>query len=156
MNIVYQTVSFFGHWNTEENENLVRHMKLVVEKLIKNYNIKYFLFGGLGNFDEIAWKVVTNLKEKYPHIQRIFIVSDVRQLRISKSPHWLNNSNFESIQDIPISYPGFYRRIFFRNLAMMEISDIVLFYVQPRQNSGAYKTYEQAKRMKKTIFNFYE
>ena len=37
---------------------------------------------------------------------------------------------------------------------MIDKSDIVLFYVEERENSGAYKAFKYAKQKKKEIINF--
>lgn len=42
-----------------------------VERLMVEEGADTFLFGSRSNFDELCHMVVTELKEKYPHIQRI-------------------------------------------------------------------------------------
>ena len=46
-------------------------MRETVERLIVEERVDTFLFGSRSNFDELCYIVVTGLKEKYLHIQRI-------------------------------------------------------------------------------------
>ena len=43
----------------------------MVERLIIEEEVDTFLFGSRSKFDELCHMVVTELKEKYPHIRRI-------------------------------------------------------------------------------------
>ena len=63
--------SFIGHRDTPQTEELKRKVKETVERLIMQEGVDAFLFGSRSNFDELCHIVVTELKEKYPHIQRI-------------------------------------------------------------------------------------
>lgn len=38
---------------------------------------------------------------------------------------------------------------------MIDKSDVVIFYVEERENSGAYKTFKYAKLKKKYLINFF-
>ena len=63
--------SFFGHRDTEQTEELKQKVRETVERLIVEEGVDTFLFGSRSNFDELCHIVVTELKEKYPYIQRI-------------------------------------------------------------------------------------
>ena len=63
--------SFFGHRDTPQTEELKEKVSEMVERLIVEEGVDAFLFGGRSKFDELCHIVVTELKEKYPHIQRI-------------------------------------------------------------------------------------
>ena len=63
--------SFFGHRNTPQTEELKQKVRETVERLIVEEGVDTFLFGSRSKFDELCHMVVTELKEKYPHIQRI-------------------------------------------------------------------------------------
>ena len=63
--------SFFGHRDTPQTEELKQKVRETVERLIVEERVDTFLFGSRSNFDELCYIVVTELKEKYPHIQRI-------------------------------------------------------------------------------------
>ena len=63
--------SFFGHRDTPQTEELKQKVRETVERLIVEEGVDAFLFGSRSNFDELCHMVVTEMKEKYPHIQRI-------------------------------------------------------------------------------------
>ena len=63
--------SFFGHRDTPQTEELKQKVKETVEQLIVEEGVDTFLFGSRSKFDELCHIVVTELKEKYPHIRRI-------------------------------------------------------------------------------------
>ena len=54
------------------NSKMIKLKKLNIffEELINNYNVKIFLFGSRSNFDSVCQQVVTELKAKYPFIER--------------------------------------------------------------------------------------
>ena len=66
-----KTCSFFGHRDTPQTEALKSKARETVERLIIEEEVDRFLFGSRSKFDELCHMVVTELKEKYPHIQRI-------------------------------------------------------------------------------------
>ena len=66
-----KTCSFFGHRDTPQTEELKQKVRETVERLIVEEGVDTFLFGSRSNFEELCHMVVTELKEKYPHIQRI-------------------------------------------------------------------------------------
>ena len=63
--------SFFGHRDTPQTEELKEKVREIVERLIIEEGVDTFLFGSRSKFDELCHMVVTELKEKYPYIQRI-------------------------------------------------------------------------------------
>ncbi|MBE7100180.1 MAG: DUF1273 family protein [Clostridiales bacterium] len=66
-----KSCSFFGHRDTSQTEELKQKIMETVEQLIVEEGVDTFLFGSRSKFDELCHMVVTELKEKYPHIQRI-------------------------------------------------------------------------------------
>lgn len=149
-----ETCSVFGHSKIENTKELEDKLIATFEDLIKQ-GCKYFYFGGFGEFDDLCHKVVSNLKSTYPHIQRIFCLSDPRHQRISKRPKWLKDEDYEEFIYLDLDFDWWYQRIYYRNCAMIDRSDIVVFYVEPRENSGAYKAYKYAKQKKKKTLNIF-
>ena len=66
---------FFGHRKIDETPKLTENLKKTVESLIKEKGVTYFYFRSNSEFDSLCHKVVTDLKEKYPYIQRIYVRS---------------------------------------------------------------------------------
>ncbi|MGN0961047.1 MAG: hypothetical protein ACI4PF_02465 [Christensenellales bacterium] len=102
-------------------------------------------------FDELAWKIVTELKLKYQHIKRIFCLSDSKYQ--IKRPIWLSSQDYEEFIYLDLEFDWWYKRIYYRNIEMINRSDIVIFYVNHTENSGAYKCLKYAFSKKKIIIN---
>ncbi len=147
-----KTCSVFGHSTIEITKELESKLFETLKNLIDN-GCENFYFGGFGMFDELCHKVVSELKLTYNHIKRIFCVSDPRHLRISKRPKWLKREDYEEFVYLDLEFDWWYQRIYYRNCAMIDKSDIIIFYAEERENSGAYKALKYAKQKKKSFIN---
>ena len=67
------TCCFFGHRTINETEELKGKLYKTIESLVVNENVDTFLFGSKSRFDSLCLELVTKLKEKYPHIKRIYV-----------------------------------------------------------------------------------
>ena len=67
------TACFIGHRTIKENEKLISKLNKIIEKLIVCENVDTFLFGSKSRFNSLCLELVTELKEKYPHIKRIYV-----------------------------------------------------------------------------------
>ncbi|MBE6727595.1 MAG: DUF1273 domain-containing protein [Ruminococcaceae bacterium] len=67
------TCCFFGHRMINETEELKSKLNEIIEKLITNENVDTFLFGSKSRFNSLCLELVTKIKEKYPHIKRIYV-----------------------------------------------------------------------------------
>jgi len=68
-----KTCCFFGHRKINETEELKSKLIEVVEKLIVEKQVDTFLFGSKSRFNSLCLELVTEIKEKYPHIKRIYV-----------------------------------------------------------------------------------
>ena len=68
--MVEKVCSFFGHRKIMDSEVLRQRIQNEIVNLIENYGVNVFLFGNRSDFDSLCRAIVTELKEKYPHIQR--------------------------------------------------------------------------------------
>ena len=69
------TTCFFGHRKIDETEELKNNLRGIIENLIVNEKVDTFFFGSKSQFDDLCHKIVTELKEKYPHLKRIYVRS---------------------------------------------------------------------------------
>lgn len=145
--------SVFGHSKIEITDSLKEKIYLTFEDLITQENVGYFYFGGFGEFDDLCWQVVTDLKTKYPNINRIFCLSDPRHQNVFKRPKWLRNEDYEEIIYLDLKFDYWYTRIYYRNVEMVNLSDFVIFYVNHDEKSGAYKILQYAIKKKKQYIN---
>lgn len=67
------TCCFIGHRTINETEELKTKLNEIIEKLIAEENVDTFLFGSKSRFNGLCLELVTELKEKYPHIKRIYV-----------------------------------------------------------------------------------
>ncbi len=67
------TCCFFGHRTINESEDLKMKLTETIKKLIIDENVNTFLFGSKSRFDSLCHELVTKIKEKCPHIKRIYV-----------------------------------------------------------------------------------
>ena len=84
------TCCFFGHRRIKETPELKNVLVKAIEDLVLTKNVHTFLFGSKSQFDDLCHKVVTELKEKYPHIKRVYVRSAFRHI-----PDWYEDSLLE-------------------------------------------------------------
>ncbi len=71
-----RTCCFFGHGQVDVEGDLYDNVKSMIETLIVEDKVDTFLFGRKSEFDILCLCAVTKLKEKYPHIKRIYTRTD--------------------------------------------------------------------------------
>ena len=150
--------SFFGHRETtlKEDELLKPKLKEIIINLIKNENYQIFIFGGLGDFDDLCHQVVTELKKEYPFISLWLCLYDPRhEYNEKKRPDYVNYDNFEEIKYLYLHYDNWYDRIYYRNVEIMNMSDFIIFFAENRKGSGAYKAVKHAIRKKIKHINLF-
>ncbi len=67
------TCCFIGHREINETEELTTQLRDIIEKLIVEKQVDTFLFGSKSSFNDLCHRVVSEIKEKYPHIKRIYV-----------------------------------------------------------------------------------
>ena len=67
------TACFIGHRIINETEDLKSKLNEIIEKLIVDENVDTFLFGSKSRFNSLCLELVTKIKEKYPHIKRVYV-----------------------------------------------------------------------------------
>lgn len=71
--MIDKTCCFFGHRKTDETEELKRRLYETIERLITEEKVDTFLFGSKSRFNSLCHTAVTEIKQKYPHIKRIYV-----------------------------------------------------------------------------------
>lgn len=64
---------FFGHRAINETDELRTKLTDTIERLITDENVDTFLFGSKSRFNSLCLELVTEIKEKYPHIKRVYV-----------------------------------------------------------------------------------
>ena len=145
--MIKKICSFFGHRDAEITDELYATTATEILRSV-DFGCRVFYFGGYGSFDELCYKIVTEIKDKNPNlgIERIYCVPRENYLR--KRVRYFNPESYDDVIYLEPSFDGWYKSIYFRNLAMIDKSDYVIFYCEERENSGAYKAYKYAKSKK--------
>ena len=148
--------SFFGHREIEKTEYLYATLTAEILKSV-DFGCRTFYFGGYGEFDALCYEALTEMQKNNPslEIKKIYCVSQEKYLR--KNVRYFSREDYDDIIFLEPAFNGWYKSIYFRNCAMIDKSDYVIFYAENKENSGAYKAYKYAKRQKnKHIVNIWE
>lgn len=150
MGVYMNTCSFFGHKDVSISQETKQILMSKIENLIKSKGCNIFYFGEFGDFDDICYKIVSELKVFYPKIERVYVATDEKALR----KHIYNcQKSYERQIVFPLIFNWWYKIIYYRNIAIIDNSDYVIFYVTNTVNSGAYKALQYAKKTKKQFIN---
>ena len=85
------TCCFFGHRTINETEELRTKLNDIIEKLITEENVDTFLFGSKSRFNSLCLETVTKIKEKYPHIKRIYVRAEYPYISEHYKKYLLDN-----------------------------------------------------------------
>ena len=180
-----KAVCFIGHRNTKLNESQLEILKNIIEDSIVNKNVQIFLFGSRSDFDCICHSIVTDLKEKYPYIQRRCYTCRHETCTLeSEREYWeklysewrkreVHLLGVEEEVKHKTKWTSGKASYVERNQAMIDDSDICVFYYdenyKPQErmyskrcrttyqpNSGTALAYNYAKHKRKDIMNVFE
>lgn len=146
-----KTCSCFGHSCVEITEELKARTRAEIDRAVAD-GVRTFLFGGLSGFDDLCYDLVTEKKAAEPQldIKRVFCFALEKQLR--KPPRWFIRKEYEALECPVKGFDYWYTAIYYRNVAMIDQSDLILFWAEKREKSGAYKAYAYAvKKHKRTV-----
>lgn len=151
------TCCFFGHRTINESEELKAKIYAAVEKLITAANVDTFLFGSKSQFDRFTYDVVTEIKEKYPHIKRIYVRAEFPIITEQYNAYLL--SRYENTY-YPEKILGSGRAAYIeRNFEMIDKSNYCIVYYEGSGASARYKSgtkiaLDYAVRRKKDVMIF--
>ena len=125
-----KTCCFFGHRKINETEELKSKLVEIIEKLIVDEKVDTFLFGSKSRFNSLCLEIVTEIKEKYPHIKRVYVRAEYPYI----SEHY-KNYLLESYEDTyyPERIKASGKAIYIeRNYEMIDKSDVCIIYYDER------------------------
>lgn len=91
MNGEKKTCCFFGHRKIAKAESLKTKVYEIMEDLILNKCVDTFLMGSRSEFDSLCREILSELKEKYPHIKRIYVRGEYPEINESYEEYLLKN-----------------------------------------------------------------
>jgi len=165
---IKNTACFFGHRKINETEELKSKLIEIIEKLIVDEKVDTFLFGSKSRFNSLCLELVTKIKEKHPHIKRIYVRAEYPDI----NEHY-KNYLLESYEDTyyPEKILNSGRAAYVeRNYEMIDKSKFAIVYYDenyapPRRRnsrrdltdyqpkSGTKIAYDYAVKKGKVIFN---
>lgn len=167
----FMKACFIGHRCIEKTKELICSLEETIVSLI-NKGVKTFLFGDMSEFNSVSWEVVSRIKEKYPHIKRIYVRSAFQYINESYKEYLLKSYE-ETYFPQEISKAGKYAYVE-RNYVMIDDSTYCVFYYNQnyipqvkrkskridlsvsKRSSGTKIAYDYAIKKKKTIINLYK
>lgn len=162
---------FLGHRTIEETPELIARLTSKVEALITEKAVNTFYFGSRSAFDSLCLKVVTGLKEIYPHIKRVYVRSAYPDISVSYKNYLLEH--YEDTYFLEKMRGAGKASYVERNQEMIRKSDFCVFYYdenyapprrknsrrdlsdyQPKSGTGI--AYQYAIKKRKEIINVLE
>ena len=148
------TCCFIGHREINETEELKLKLYEIIKKLIVNKNVDTFLFGSKSRFNSLCLEIVSNLKEKHPHLKRVYVRAEYPIIDENYKDYLLKNyeDTYYSEKLINSGKIVYVKR----NFEMIDKSDICVFYYnkenEPQnRKSGTKIALDYAKRKETEI-----
>ena len=138
--LIYKSCCFIGHRKIIETKELKERLQNTIEKLIKEKDVKTFIFGSRSEFDFLCHKIVSNLMTIYPTIERVVYTCKSEFAVLKKDKKELEQI-FSNIfkQDVTLceyekevehktKFTSGKASYIERNKAMIDASDFCIFY----------------------------
>lgn len=174
--------SFFGHRKIKITEELKNKIKIMVEDLIITHNVCVFLFGSRSEFNDLCYCIVTELKDRYCEIRRVFYscksetcILESERKKYNKIYNQFLIDKFKTLffeEEFEYNAKYISGRASYveRNYAMIDDSDFCVFYYDKnykpdkkkysknsigfyQPKSGTALAYKYAKQKKKSLIN---
>ena len=145
---------FIGHRKINENEELKNNLRNIIERMVMYRNVTYFLFGSKSRFNDLCYEIVTEIKEKHPHIKRIYVRAEYAEISDAYKRYLLNL--YEDTY-YPQKIIGAGKAVYVeRNFEMIKNSDFCVFYYNSKdmpnvRPSGTKIALDYALKQKKKL-----
>ena len=135
----WKSCFFIGH--READERLLPRLELVIDRLIREDNVRYFYVGGYGGFDRIATAAVKRAKQKYTDITLMFVLPYHPAERVVLTPNGFDGTYYpDGLVNTPRRYV-----IVRTNQIMVNTCDWLVCYVR-HSTSNSRNLLEYARR----------
>lgn len=149
------TVCFFGHRQVDDFQSVDQAVENLIEDLLKTHEYVEFLIGREGEFDQIVCSAVLRCKKRMDSANcSLTWVMPYLKAKYSNNQESYNNyyDFVEVCEQSAHAHPK--AAIQLRNQAMVDRSDLCVFYVSKRMG-GAYQTLRYAERTGANMINLY-
>lgn len=157
MDMIQKTCCFFGHREIVETEKLKKEVYDTIVNLIVNEKVEVFLFGSKSRFNSLCHTLVSEIKEQFPHIRRIYVRAEYPVISDSYKAYLLKD--YEETY-YPEKNIGAGKAVYVkRNCEMIDNSKFCVVYCQEMcfpagRKSGTKIALEYAVKKQKVIFRF--
>ena len=166
-----KTCCFFGHRKIENTEQIRSNLYNAIKELIIYNKVETFLVGSKSDFDDLCREVVGELRQKYPHIKRVYVRAEYPYISESYKEHLLRRCE---VTYYPLRAVEAGRAVYVeRNCEMIDKSKYCIAYytegyapptrknskrdlIPYQPKSGTQIAYEYAEKKKKHIINVAE
>ncbi|MGN0492779.1 MAG: hypothetical protein ACI4F7_03950 [Acutalibacteraceae bacterium] len=147
----FYTVSFFGHREVNDYFGIEVQTENIIRALLSSDRYLAFQVGRNGEFDLLVSSIIHRIKkEGYDdNIVHILVLPyDTAEYRNNRE---IFDKYYDEVEICEKSCTAHYKSaIQIRNKAMVDRSDLVVFYLEYK-SGGAYQTYKYAVKQKKKI-----
>ena len=164
MKLIMYTCCFIGHRDATPNPELITAVRASARALITIFDTDTFLFGSASGFDRICLSVVTDLKEEYPHIRRVYVRAEFPDIDDFYREKLLGKYD-DTVFPEELRSAGRARYVE-RNRIMIDWADSCVFYYRGestvadrsgrKRKSGTALAWDYAVKRKKDIYNVSE
>lgn len=157
-----KTCCFIGHRKLNHSDELFMKARKKIEDLIA-HNVSIFLFGSNSQFNDLCWQIVTDLKEVYPHLLRIYLRAEYEYIHNDYADYILKS--YDKTYFATNAHNAGRLAYIKRNEEMINESDICFFYYNKTSTcvrdshakaSGTALAFAYALQKHKTIINLLE
>ena len=152
--------AFIGHRKVEKTETLKLRLAIIVKNLIIYEGVDTFLFGSKSAFNDLCYDIVTEFKEVFADIRRVYVRSEYEYIDKLYTDYLL--TFYEDTYFAEQARNAGYRSYIKRNQEMIDKSDIVVAYCDmcykptTRTNSGTKIAMQYAQKKQKRIINVFD
>lgn len=152
---ITNTCCFLGHREIHEMGALKSQIYALIEMLVVDKKVDTFLFGSKSRFNSLCYEIVTRIKEKYPHIQRVYVRAEFPVISNDYQKYLLEHYEHSYY---PESIVGAGKAVYIRrNNSMIQNCQYCVFYyeegyVPKGGKSGTKIALDYAKKLQKTIY----
>ena len=73
-------VAIIGHKQIDITPTLTENLYAYLNQSIINKKVDIFLFGSNSQFNDLCYKIVSNLKEKFSHVKRVYVRAEYENI----------------------------------------------------------------------------
>ena len=151
------TCCFLGSRRIIKTNELLISLYSDIERLIVDEKVDTFLFGSKSEFDSLCLEIVSEIKEKYPYIKRVYVRAEYPIISDEYKDYLLKSYEHTYY---PQNIMGAGKAVYVeRNCEMIRKSHFCIFYYNGSDSSkngksGTKIALDYAEKMKKNIIKY--